>query len=64
VCCITALGSPKDLVALLELWCLASGERGRRFKNNTGELRTGYPGECRLVLVFAADLEEVEEVGR
>ena len=30
--------------------------------DDAGELVAGYPREGRLVLVFAADLEEVEEV--
>jgi hypothetical protein len=63
MCCVTALGGSKDLVALLEFWCLASREGGRRFEDDTREFRTSYPGECGLVLVFAADLKEIEEVG-
>ena len=32
-------------------------------EDHTGEFTAGDPGEGGLVLVFAADLEEVEEVG-
>ena len=32
-------------------------------EDNAGEFGAGDPGEGGLVLVFAADLEEVEEVG-
>lgn len=42
-----------------------SGGRGSRgcSDHHAGELAAGDPGEGRLVLVFAADLEQVEEVG-
>lgn len=55
------MGRPKDSFSLLEL-----GVRicGRGEENNTGELGAGDPGQGRLILVSAADLEEVKEVGR
>ena len=40
-----------------------SGRGGGNCEDDASELGAGDPGEGRLVLVFAADLEEVEEVG-
>lgn len=49
---------------------VADGEFGGRggggrwgAEDEAGEFGAGDPGERRLVLVFAADLEQVEEVG-
>lgn len=39
------------------------GGGGRRGEHNAGEFGAGDPGEGRLMLIFATDLEQVEEVG-
>ena len=43
------------------MWTLLGG-RGWNGGDHAAEFGAGDPGEGRLVLVFAADLEEVEEV--
>ena len=60
MCCIPTLRSTEHFVPN----CIA-GIRGtgRGGEDSAAELGAGDPGERRLVLVFAADLEEVEEVG-
>lgn len=58
---VAALTGAEDLVADIELW--GPSFVGGHGEDNTGELGAGDPGERWLVLVFAADLEEVEEVG-
>jgi len=60
---ITALACAKDLIALLVLRFPTVGERRGSLQDNARELGAGDPGEGRLVLVFAADLEQIEEVG-
>ena len=52
--------STKNAVSELEFWVL---EVGRDGGDDARELGAGDPGKGWLVLVFAADLEEVEEVG-
>lgn len=56
---ISALGGTKDSIANFEF--VVSG-RCRSCQNTAGEFHAGYPWERRLVLVFALDLEDVEEV--
>jgi len=43
------------------VWALGGG-RGRDGCDDAAEFRAADPGEGRLVLVFAADLQQVEEV--
>lgn len=57
---VAALGGAEDAVAEAEF---GGGEGGWEGGDDAGEFGTGDPGEGRLVLVFAPDLEEVEEVG-
>jgi len=59
---ISALTGSEHLVTLLELWRLSTRQGGWRFQDNARELGACDPWESRLVLVFTADLEEVEEV--
>jgi hypothetical protein len=54
----------KDSITRLVFGRLVSLELGWRLQDDTGELRSRDPGESRLVLVFAADLEEIKEIGR
>ena len=61
MCSITALSSAEDAGTDAVFWRCA-GICGD-CENGTGEFGARYPGEGRLVLVFASDLEEVEEVG-
>jgi len=58
MCGVAPLGGAEDAVAGAET-------RGREGggEDCAGEFGAGDPGEGWLVLVFAADLEEVEEVG-
>lgn len=58
---VTALRGAEDLVA--DLVFLVLGAIAGRGGDDAGELGAGDPGEGRLVLVFAADLEQVVEVG-
>lgn len=58
---ISALRRPKDSIALLESWSLAGGGGG---EDDACELGAGDPGEWRLILVLATDLEKIEEIGR
>ncbi len=53
----------EDFVADGEFGDAVCGEGGWGAEDGAGELGAGDPGEGRLVLVFAPDLEEVEEVG-
>jgi hypothetical protein len=57
---VAALGGAEDAVADSEF---GIGGRGWDGEDGAGEFGAGDPGEGGLVLVFAADLEEVEEVG-
>lgn len=57
--CVAALGGAEDGVAGKEFW---GGGRGRAGEDYAGEFCSGCPGEGGLMLVFSADLEEVEEV--
>lgn len=57
---IAALGSTENAISDLERG-LGRGVAGHR-EDGAGELGARDPGERRLVLVLAADLEEVEEV--
>ena len=59
---ISALRSAKDLVSGFVAG-IGVGGRGGPGENDAGELGAGDPGERGLVLIFAADLEKVEEVG-
>lgn len=58
---VAALAGAEYLVAHIEFWgpSLVRGDG----EHDAGEFGTGNPGESGLVLVFAPDLEEVEEVG-
>lgn len=60
---VAALGCAEDFVADGIVWALGGG-RGRNGGDHAAELRAADPGEGRLVLVFAADLQQVEEVCR
>lgn len=60
---VAALRGAEDFVADFVLGRAPVGERGGRGEDDAGEFRARYPGEGGLVLVFARDLEEVEEVG-
>lgn len=55
-----ALAAAKDLIALVEL--LLPAAAGRRLDDHAAELGTPDPGQCRLPLVLAPDLQRVEEV--
>ena len=57
------MAGTKHLIADFELRGTATGKGGWGAEHDAGEFGTGDPGEGGLVLVFAADLEEVEEVG-
>lgn len=59
--CVPALCGTEDSVAGLEGWRGVAGGGGQ---DNAGEFRAGNPGKRRLMLVLAADLEQVEEIGR
>jgi hypothetical protein len=61
---VAALRGAEDAVADAELGRGAARELGRRGEHDAGELGPGHPGQRRLVLVLAADLQQVEEVGR
>jgi hypothetical protein len=63
MCGISALAGSKDSVADLEEGCAATRQGRGCFKNNARELRASNPREGWLVLVLAADLQQVEEVG-
>lgn len=54
---VPALRGAEDVVAGME----SRGRRGGR-EDDAGEFGAGYPGQGGLVLVLAADLEEVEEI--
>ena len=58
---VAALRGAEDSGPDAVFWGCGGG--GGDCDDDAGELGTGDPGEGRLVLVFAADLEEVEEVG-
>lgn len=58
--CIGALGGAEDAVTNAEAW--RGGGGGWEGGNCAGEFGTADPGEWGLVLVFALDLEDVEEV--
>lgn len=60
---VAALAGAEDLVTGLVLGLLAAGERCRRLQNDARKLGAGNPRQRRLVLVLAADLEQVKEVG-
>jgi hypothetical protein len=53
------LRGAKHLIASLELGVACC----RGFENDTAEFGTGDPWQWGLMLVFAADLKEIEEVG-
>lgn len=57
---IGALGRTEDPVASLEAWGLRGSGNS---DNGAGELGATDPGQWRLVLIFALNLEDVEEVG-
>ena len=57
---IGALGSAKDSVTDFEFVCLGGCRSG---EDGAGEFHAGNPWERRLVLIFALDLEDVEEIG-
>lgn len=57
---VPALRGAEHSVPFLESW---GRVRRRGGEDDAGELATRDPWERWLVLVFAADLEEVEEVG-
>lgn len=59
MCRISSLTGAKHFVAYFVLW--GAGRGG--LEDDARELRACDPGEGGLMLVFAADLEEVEEVG-
>jgi len=59
--CVPALCSAEDSVTRPEGW---GGVAGRGGQDDAGELGAGYPGEGRLMLVFAANLKKVEKIGR
>lgn len=58
--CVGALGGAEDAVADAEAWRGRGG--GWEGGDCAGEFGAADPGEGRLVLVFALDLEDVEEV--
>ena len=60
---ISALAGSKDSVADLVEGCTATRQGRGCFENDTRELRASNPREGWLVLVLAADLQQVEEVG-
>ena len=61
--CVGALGGAEDAVADAEAWRGRGGrEGGWEGGDCAGEFGTADPGEGGLVLVFALDLEDVEEV--
>ena len=57
--CVCALRCAEDAVAYFESWTRRSCRSG---DDGAGKLGAGDPGQGWLVLVFAADLEEVEEI--
>ena len=59
---IRALLTSKHPISHLELVCPAVNQECGGFHDDAGELGARYPWKWRLVLVFAADLEEVKEV--
>jgi hypothetical protein len=59
MCRISSLTCSKHFVANFVLW----GASGGGLKDYAGEFGARDPGESGLMLVFAPDLEEVEEVG-
>ena len=58
---VAALGCAEDFVADGIVWALGGGLDGNGC-DYAAELGAADPGEGRLVLVFAADLQQVEEV--
>lgn len=60
---VGALRGAEDPIARLEPRAWVSGGVSRRCDDGAGELGARDPGQWRLVLVFASDLEQVEEVG-
>ena len=61
MCSIAALGCTKDPVTDHEF---GVGQGGGDGEDYSRELRAGNPRERGLVLVFAANLKQVKEVGR
>lgn len=57
---VSALSGTKDSVPIFESWRRI---RGRGGEDDAGKFATGDPWERWLVLVFTADLKEVEEIG-
>lgn len=60
--CVGALGGAEDAVADAETWRRGGGGGGWEGGDCAGEFGAADPGERGLVLVFALDLEDVEEV--
>lgn len=60
---VPALARPEDAIPRFERRVRRGRGRGRGREDDAGELAAGDPGEGRLGLVPAPDLEEVEEVG-
>lgn len=58
---VAAVAGAEDPVADVEFWGL--GLVGGDGEDHAGEFGAGDPGQGGLVLVFAPDLEQVEEVG-
>lgn len=63
MCSISALAGSKDSVADLVEGGTATRQGRGCFENDARELRASNPREGWLVLVLAADLQQVEEVG-
>lgn len=60
--CVGALGGAEDAIADAETGGSGGGVGGES-EDGSCKLGTTDPGEGRLMLVFALDLEDVEEVG-
>ena len=60
---ISALAGSKDPVADLVEGCTATRQGRGCFENDTRELRASNPRAGWLVLVLAANLQQVEEIG-
>ena len=63
MCGISALAGSEDSIADLVEGCTATRQGRGCFENDARELRTSNPRKGWLVLVLAADLQQVEEVG-
>lgn len=60
--CVGALGGAEDAVADAEAWRGGRGGGGWEGCDCAGEFGAADPGKRGLVLVFALDLEDIEEV--